>query len=71
MNTLPIQFPTGEALAREIDILEHRAFDDQIRKTITDRLKIANDPKTVFIPNEIVFSASRVKLLAKLTKGKS
>jgi hypothetical protein len=55
-------FPTGAALERETD--------ERIRKTIVERIAIANDPKTIFVPHHDVFSASKKRLLAVKPTGR-
>ena len=67
MSTTTLELPTGEALEREIESIEASAHDERIRRTIADRVAIANDPKTAFVPHDEVFAGSRARLMAKLT----
>ena len=67
MNTATLDLPTGTALEREIENIGAQSHGERIRKTIAERIAIANDPATIFVPHDDVFSASRVRLLAKLT----
>jgi hypothetical protein len=71
MNTATLALPTGAALEREIENIEaqsqSQSHDERIRKTIAERIAIANNPATVFVPHDDVFSASKARLLAKLS----
>lgn len=67
MNPATLNLPTGAALEREIESIEAQSHDERIRKTIAERMAIARDPQTVFVPHDDVFSASKTRLLAKLT----
>jgi len=58
MNTAALALPTGAALEREIENIEAQTHDQLIRKTITERMAIARDPQTVFVPHDDVFSAT-------------
>lgn len=64
-----IELPTGAALERAIAEIESDTHDEQIRQTITGRLKIADEPKTAFVPHDRAFSSSRERLMKKL-RGK-
>lgn len=66
MNKATLDFPTGVTLEREIESVEVSVKDELIRKTVTERLTIADDPNTVFVKHGDVFKASRQRLLAKL-----
>jgi hypothetical protein len=66
MDTTFPELPSGEVLEREIAEIEARTHDEMIRRTLLDRIAIANDPQTVFIPHEEVFAKSRTRLMAKL-----
>lgn len=67
MNPATLELPTGIALEREIENIEACMHDERIRQTIIRRVAIANNPKTTFIPHDEVFSASRERLMARLT----
>lgn len=67
MKTAALDLPTGAALEREIENIEAKSHDARVRKTIAERMAIARDPATVFVPHGDVFSASKARLLAKLT----
>ena len=68
MNTATtLDLPTGAALEREIESIEAQSHDEHIRKAIAERMAIARDPQTIFIPHDDVFSASKARLLAKLS----
>jgi len=67
MNTATLDLPTGTALEREIENIEAQSHDEFIRKTIAERMAIARDPRTVFIPHDEVFAASSARLLARLS----
>ena len=67
MKTATLDLPTGVALEREIENIEAKSHDARVRKTIAERMAIARDPATVFVPHDDVFSASKARLLAKLT----
>ncbi len=67
MNTATLDLPTGTALEREIESIEAHSHDELIRKTITERIATARDPQAVFVPHDEVFSASKARLLTKLT----
>jgi hypothetical protein len=71
MNAATLELPTGAALEREIEAIEAGAHDERIRKTIIERIATANDPKTVFVPHNEVFSASKRRLLVRLTGNKN
>lgn len=58
---------TGEALEREIARIDALAQNERIHQTIVERIAIANDPATVFVPNDEVAAESRARLMAKLT----
>ena len=61
---------TGEALERELARIEALAHSERIHRTIVERIAIANDPNTVFVPNDEVLAESRARLMAKLaSKG--
>ncbi|WP_133166894.1 hypothetical protein [Solimicrobium silvestre] len=66
MNTATLNIPTGAALEREIDNAEAQLHDELIRKTISERMAIANDQQTVFVTHENAFTASQARLLSKL-----
>ena len=67
MKTATLDLPTGAALEREIENIEAQSHDARVRKTIAERMAIARDPATVFVPHDDVFPASKARLLAKLT----
>jgi hypothetical protein len=63
---------TDEELEREIARIDALAQDERIRQTIIERIAIADDPATVFVPNDEVVAESRARLMAKLTsKGRA
>ena len=66
MDTTFPELPSGEALEREIAEIEARTHDEMVRRTLLERVALANDPKTVLIPHEEVFAKSRARLMAKL-----
>ena len=66
MNKAILDFPTGDMLEREIESVEVSAKDELVRKTVTERLAIANHPDTVFVKHDDVFKVSQRRLLAKL-----
>ena len=66
MDTTFPELPSGEALEREIAEIEARTHDERIRRTLLERVALANDPKTVLIPHEEVFAKSRARLMGKL-----
>ncbi len=66
METALFTLPTGTALEREIEAIETAAHDEQVRKTIAERIAEADAPGAVFIAHEEVFAASRAKLMAML-----
>jgi hypothetical protein len=66
-KTTTIELPTGAALERAIEKIESDTHDEQIRQTIIERVKIADDPKATFVPHDKVFSSSRERLMKKLT----
>ncbi len=67
MKTATLDLPSGTALEREIENIEAQSHDERVRKTIAERMAIASDSATVFVPHDEVFSASKARLLAKLT----
>ena len=67
MKTVTLDLPTGTALEREIENIEAQSHDERVSKTIAERMAIARDSATVFVPHNEVFSASKARLLAKLT----
>lgn len=66
-KTKAIELSTGAALERAIAEIESDTHGEQIRQTIIERLKIADEPKTTFVPHDKVFSSSREGLMKKLT----
>jgi hypothetical protein len=65
-KTTAIELPTGAALERAIAEIESDTHDEQIRQTIIERLKIADEPKITFVSHDKVFSSSRERLMKKL-----
>ncbi len=61
-----LDLPTGRTLEREIADIEAHDHDQRIRDVIAQRITLANDPETTFIEHDVVFSASRARLMAKL-----
>ncbi len=59
-------YPQGQALADEIATIEMQSFDEQIRRTLQQRIDMADAPDAKFIPHQEVFAKSRAELLAKL-----
>eukprot|EP01042_Synura_sphagnicola_P001841 gene1841-2164_t len=66
MTTATLDLPTGIALERAIESIEAQTHDEQIRKTITERMAIANDPRTTFVTHKEAFAASKARLFNKL-----
>jgi hypothetical protein len=70
MTTTYIQdFPRGTALADEIAAIEMQSMDEQIRRTLQERIAMADAHDAKFIPHEEVFAKSRAALLAKLSNA--
>lgn len=65
-KTKAIELPTGAALERAIAEIESNTHDEQVRQTIIERQKIADEPITAFVPHDKVFSSSHERLMKKL-----
>lgn len=71
MSDTSIEVPTGDALERQIASVEERAHYELKRDKIAQRVAIASDPATVFVPHEDVFTESRAHLLKRLAGAPS
>lgn len=67
MNTATLRRPTGDELEREIEDIQARVHDQQIRTTIHERMMIARKPGAGRVPHAAAFTQSRARLLAMLT----
>jgi hypothetical protein len=68
MTTTTLPIPSGIDLEREIEAIEVQSHDAEIRKTIAERVEIANNAQTKFVSHKEAFAASQARLLAKLAK---
>ncbi|HJV02747.1 MAG TPA: hypothetical protein VJ752_19585 [Burkholderiaceae bacterium] len=67
MTATIVDLPVGAQLEREIDGIEAQDHDAVLRATIAKRVEIAKAKLSTLQSHEAVFSASKARLMARLT----
>ncbi|MBB5610581.1 MULTISPECIES: hypothetical protein [unclassified Janthinobacterium] len=67
MNTATLRRPTGDELEREIEDIESRIHDENIRTTIQERMARARQPGAARVSHGEAFAQSRARLMDMLT----